>query len=98
MRVEKIYYVYMLASKRNGTLYIGVTNDIIRRVSEHKEGIGSVFTKSYGVKLLVYYESFSYVEDAIYREKTLKRWKRQWKLNLIESHNPQWRDLFQDFS
>jgi putative endonuclease len=75
MRVEKIYYVYMLASKRNGTL--GVTNDIIRRVSEHKEGIGSVFTKSYGVKLLVYYESFSYVEDAIYREKILKQWKRQ---------------------
>jgi putative endonuclease len=88
------YYVYILASHRNGTLYIGVTNDLARRVFEHREGTADGFTKRYGVKLLVYTESFSDVRDAIVREKALKKWRRAWKVKLIESSNPQWQDLY----
>jgi putative endonuclease len=88
------YYVYILASRRNGTLYIGVTNDLSRRVYEHREGTANGFTKRYGVKLLVYVETFPDIRDAIAREKTLKKWRRAWKLNLIEASNPQWQDLY----
>ena len=88
------YWVYILASKRNGTLYIGVTNDLIRRVYEHKNGIVDGFTKQYGVCRLVYCEETNDISAAIEREKQLKWWKRKWKLQLIESVNPNWDDLF----
>ena len=87
------YYVYILASCRNGTLYIGVTNDLARRVYEHQEGIVEGFTKRYGVHHLVYYEVHKDVRDAIWREKCIKRWRRAWKIRLIEQENPDWRDL-----
>jgi putative endonuclease len=89
-------YVYILASKRNGTLYIGVTNDLLRRVSEHKDGIAGGFTRKYGVTMLVYFEEMEHIVAAIQREKTLKHWVRRWKLDLIESQNPEWRDLWED--
>ncbi|MBI4599666.1 GIY-YIG nuclease family protein [Candidatus Uhrbacteria bacterium] len=88
------YYVYIVASKRNGTLYIGVTNDLARRVWEHKEGLIAGFTKKYHVKLLVYYEEYQDIKDAIAREKALKEWNRIWKLRIIEEQNPEWRDLY----
>ena len=91
--MSKTYYVYILASKRNGTLYIGVTNDLMRRAWEHREGLVSGFTKTYGVKILVYYETFSDVDQAIRREKRLKKYKREWKMNLIQQNNIKWRDL-----
>jgi putative endonuclease len=91
--MQKTYYVYILASKRNGTLYIGVTNDLARRMYEHKEGLAEGFTKSYGVKMLVYYETFDDINTAIAREKRLKKYKRAWKLNLIQQHNVEWQDL-----
>jgi len=87
------YYLYILASRRNGTLYIGVTNDLSRREYEHREGTAEGFTRRYGVKLLVYCETFSDIREAIAREKTLKKWRRAWQLELIESSNPQWQDL-----
>lgn len=90
------YYVYILASQKNGTLYIGVTNDIIRRVYEHKNNIAEGFTKKYNVHRLVYYEIFSEIKIAIKREKQLKNWHRKWKLALIENANPDWRDLYDD--
>ncbi|NBX03295.1 MAG: GIY-YIG nuclease family protein [Alphaproteobacteria bacterium] len=88
------YYVYMLANEFNGTLYIGVTNDLIRRVSEHKAGIVKGFTQKHGVKNLVYYEHTGDVNAAIVREKQLKNWHRDWKKNLIERENPHWNDLY----
>ena len=91
----KSYYVYMLASKRNGTLYIGVTNDLVRRVYEHKEGLVEGFTKKYKVDRLVYFEETNDVESAITREKRLKKWNRQWKIELIEKENPEWKDLYE---
>ena len=87
--------VYILASKRNGTFYIGITSDLFRRMQEHREGIGSSFAKRYGVSRLVYFEEYSLYTDAIRRETNLKRWKRAWKLALIEKHNPQWNDLLE---
>lgn len=87
------YWVYILASERNGTLYIGVTNDIGRRMWEHRKGLAEGFTKKYGVKLLVHFEVFEDVNSAIHRETLLKKWKRRWKIELIEKHNPDWRDL-----
>lgn len=90
-------YVYILASRRNGTLYIGVTSDLAKRIREHKEGRGGEFTRRYSVNQLVFYESHSDIEQAITREKRLKKWKRIWKLRLIESINPEWRDLSEDF-
>ena len=91
----KSYYVYILASKRNGTLYIGVTNDLVHRVYDHKSRTIQGFTEKYGVHNLVYYESYTDVRDALTREKRLKKWKRQWKINLIETKNPDWRDLYE---
>ena len=85
--------VYILASKPQGTLYVGVTNDLIRRVAEHKQGIVPGFTKRYGVNKLVYWEAFDDYHAAILREKRLKRWRRDWKHALIEEANPHWADL-----
>ena len=91
--MNKSYFVYILASKRNGTLYIGVTNDLLRRVWEHREGVAPGFTKNYGVKMLVHFEEFGEVRLAIQRETRLKKWNRQWKIELIEKSNPDWSDL-----
>jgi|SRR6185312_11848589 putative endonuclease len=91
---DHAYFVYMLASRHYGTLYIGVTNDLIRRVSEHKEGSVPGFTRRYGVKVLVWYEQYADIHDAIAREKTLKRWKRDWKIALLEAENQHWIDLY----
>ena len=88
------YYVYILASKIGGTLYIGVTNDLIRRVGEHKLKVVDGFTKKYDVTKLVYFEQFDDPENAIKREKRLKKWNRAWKIRLIEEHNPTWNDLY----
>ena len=90
------YYVYILASKRNGTLYIGVTSDLIKRIHEHKNNAVESFTKKYNVHDLVYFEQTEDVESAIKREKQLKAWKRDWKLQLIENSNPGWKDLYPD--
>ena len=88
------FWVYILASKPRGTLYVGVTNDLTRRVYEHREGAADGFTKRHDVKLLVYYEQHDTVLAAIQREKNIKHWSRQWKIDLIVSQNPEWRDLF----
>ncbi len=89
-------YVYILASKRNGTLYIGMTSDLIKRIYQHKNDLIGGFSKKYSVHVLVYYEQFLDIYSAISREKQLKHWKRKWKLKLIEKHNPNWRDLYYD--
>ena len=88
--------VYILASRRNGTLYVGVTSDLVKRVWEHKENLADGFTKRYGVHTLVWYELHDSMEVAIRREKAIKGWKRRWKLELIEKENPEWRDLYED--
>ena len=90
------YYVYILASKKNGTLYIGVTNDLIRRIYEHKNDLNDGFTKKYQVHNLVYFELFEDSYNAIVREKRIKTWKREWKIELIEKNNPDWKDLYSD--
>ncbi len=95
-RRDNQYYVYILASKRNGTLYTGVTSDLIRRVYEHRSGLVSGFTKRYGVHKLVYFERLEDVNSAITREKQLKKWKRNWKIEITERNNPEWRDLYLD--
>ncbi|MFZ1249458.1 MAG: GIY-YIG nuclease family protein [Candidatus Saccharimonadales bacterium] len=87
------YYVYILASKPNGTLYVGVTNNLERRLFEHKHELADGFTKKYGVKTLVYYEESTSIGAAITREKQLKKWERAWKVRLIEEGNPYWKDL-----
>jgi len=87
-------YVYILASRKHGTLYIGVTNDIARRVWEHRQGIGSRFVKRYGVTRLVHVEAHEEAARAIQREKTMKEWPRAWKIRLIERDNPDWIDLY----
>jgi len=92
----KKYFVYILASKRNGTLYIGVTSDQTKRTWEHKNNIVEGFTAQYKVHLLVYYEEFNDVKQALKREKQLKAWRRLWKLELIESKNPFWKDLYEE--
>ena len=92
----KTYYVYVMASKKNGVLYIGVTGNLKKRVYEHKNYLANSFTKKYIVHRLVYFESTTDVNAAIIREKQLKRWKRQWKIELIEKENPDWRDLYND--
>jgi putative endonuclease len=89
------YFVYLLASKRNGTLYCGVTRDLARRVGEHKEKAVPGFTRTYGVDILVWFEAFADISDAIAREKQIKGWNRAWKVRLIEKDNPVWKDLTQ---
>ena len=89
-------YFYILASGQYKTLYAGVTNNIIRRIAEHKEQKIEGFTKKYNVNTLVYYETYERIEDAIQREKKVKKWERNWKLDLIEKMNPEWRDLYED--
>ena len=91
------YYIYILASQKNGTLYIGVTNDLERRILEHKQKENEGFTSKYDVNRLVYSESFQYINDAILREKRLKKWNHQWKINLIEEENKDWKDLSEDW-
>ena len=88
--------VYLLASKRNGTLYTGVTSSLVQRVWEHKQHIVDGFTSRYGVTKLVWYEIHETMESAIRREKAIKNWKREWKINVIEAMNPQWQDLYSD--
>lgn len=91
--MEKHYYVYILSSKKYGTLYVGVTSNLERRIYEHKAELVDGFTKKYHVHELVYYEIHSDIYEAITREKQIKRWKRQWKIKLIEQNNPQWINL-----
>jgi putative endonuclease len=91
---SRSYYVYILASRIGGTLYIGVTNDLIRRVAEHRLKLAKGFTKKYDIFKLVYFEQFDDVENAIKREKRLKKWNRGWKIRLIEALNPNWDDLY----
>lgn len=91
------YYVYILASKPYSTFYVGVTNDIIRRVYEHKEGLVEGFTKKYGVDKLVWYELHEDITQAIHREKIIKRWKRSFKIEAIEERNSEWKDLYNEF-
>jgi putative endonuclease len=93
--MEKGGFVYIMASGRNGTLYIGVTSDLIARVWQHREGVVEGFTKKYGCKLLVWFERHDDIEAAIRREKQMKEWKRLWKLRVIEEMNPDWNDLFE---
>jgi putative endonuclease len=88
------FWVYILASRLGGTLYIGVTNDLVRRVYEHREGLADGFTKKYTVDRLVHFEQFDDVGNAIRREKRLKKWNRAWKIRLIEEKNPNWIDLY----
>ena len=92
--MRKHYYVYILANRRNGTLYVGVTSDLIKRTSEHKNDLVAGFTKKYQVHNLVHYEQFNDIHEAIAREKQLKNWHRKWKLQLIEKSNPEWKDLY----
>lgn len=97
MKLEHVYYVYILTNKRNGTLYIGVTNGLFIRSFQHKLKINkNSFTAKYGIDKLVYYETYKSIIDAITREKQLKRWRRKWKIELIEKENYVWRDLFHD--
>ncbi len=91
------YYVYILANKKNGTLYIGVTNDLVRRVWEHKHDVHEGFTKKYQVHRLVHFEETDDIGAAIWRKKCLKKWYRAWKIRLIEETNPTWRDVSEDF-
>ena len=93
---ENTYYIYILASRKHGTLYIGVTNNLIKRVYEHKQDLVEGFTKKYNVHMLVYFEQTNNVESTITREKQMKAWKRQWKIDLIEEKNPEWKDLYSD--
>ncbi|OGH93032.1 MAG: hypothetical protein A2534_01630 [Candidatus Magasanikbacteria bacterium RIFOXYD2_FULL_39_9] len=98
MYQRKNYYLYVLSSKRNGTLYIGVTNSLVRRIYEHKHGLVDGFTKKYSVHDLVYYETYDSINTAISREKEVKKWRRKDKINLIEKENPNWRDLYEELS
>ena len=88
-------YVYMMASRRNGTLYIGVTSNLIKRIWEHKTNVVEGFTKQYGVHILVWYEAHETMGSAIKKEKALKKWRRKWKTDLVESINPDWHDLYE---
>ena len=92
--MDRQYFVYILASGHYGTLYVGVTNDLVRRVWEHKEGFVEGFTKEYGLHRLVWYEVHDSIYEAITREKRIKKWNRDWKVNLIQAFNPDWVDLY----
>lgn len=91
---EKLFYVYILAKERNSTFYVGITSNLKRRVYEHKNNINCVFTTKYNVKRLVYFEVYGDAENAITREKRLKKWNRAWKMRVIENMNPNWEDLY----
>ncbi len=91
---EREFYVYIMANKIGGTLYVGMTNNLIRRVWEHKNGVGSSFTKQHNIAKLIYFEIFDAPEPAFQRERNIKRWKRAWKVRLIEERNPDWLDLY----
>jgi putative endonuclease len=95
-RVTAAAYVYILTNERNGTLYVGVTNDLVRRVYEHRFSEVPGFTREHGLHRLVWFEQFTSIALAIAREKLLKKWRREWKLNLIERDNPDWHDLYDD--
>jgi putative endonuclease len=92
--MEKEPCVYILASKRNGTLYVGVTSNLVQRVFQHRENLADGFTKQHGVHTLVWFEQHASMEAAIVREKQIKKWRRVWEIGLIEAHNPAWRDLW----
>jgi putative endonuclease len=92
---DHLYYVYILASRRNGTLYVGVSNDVMRRTWQHKSDLVEGFTKKYGVHILAHYELFHDIDVAIAREKRLKKWNRAWKIRLIEKDNSGWNDLYE---
>lgn len=94
--MKEAFYVYILASKRNGTLYVGVTSNLVQRIYQHKQGLVKGFTDKYKVHHLVYYEVHREAESALTREKQLKKWKRSWKIRLIEEANPYWRDLYDE--
>ena len=94
----KEYFVYILASKTYGTLYVGVTSDLVKRVYEHRNGFVDSFTKKHNVQKLVYFEQTNSIESTIEREKRLKKWNRQWKINLIQKSNPEWKDLYPDLT
>ena len=91
----KNYYVYILASKKNGTLYTGITSNLIKRVYEHKNSFVDGFTEKYSIKNLVYFEIYADPENAILRENRIKKWSRQWKINIIQRSNPEWKDLYE---
>jgi putative endonuclease len=93
-----MYYIYILASNRNGTLYIGVTNDLIRRIYEHRNDLVDGFTKEHNIHQLVWFEQTSDVESAIAREKQIKKWNRDWKKRLIQETNPYWHDLYEELT
>ncbi|AUC81522.1 GIY-YIG nuclease family protein [Lacinutrix sp. Bg11-31] len=96
-KTQHQYYLYILSNKFNGTLYIGVTNNLERRLFEHKNKLVEGFSKRYDLKKLIYFETFQYVNDAIKREKNMKKWKRDWKIKLIQEDNPNWSDLAEDW-
>ena len=98
MKHKGIYYLYILASKRNGTLYIGITNDLITRIYQHKNNLIPGFTSQYNIHNLVYYETYNNINDAISREKQMKAWQRSWKIRLIEKGNPMWKDLYDELN
>jgi putative endonuclease len=93
----KAYYVYILTNRRYGVLYVGVTNNLLRRTAQHKQKLAGGFTKDYGVTRLVYFEEHASITEARARERSLKRWRRAWKLALVDKLNPEWRDLADDF-
>src|SRR6266478_6590848 len=97
-RGEMSFWVYIPASRPGGTLYVGMTNDLVRRVFQHRNGMVPGFTKRYGVKRLVYFEEHATAVAAIQREKNIKHWSREWKIDLIVSMNPEWRDLYEDIA
>jgi putative endonuclease len=97
MQREFVPMVYLLASRRNGTVYTGATSNLLQRIAQHRAGTLPGFTRKYGVKLLVWFEPHATMESAIVREKRIKKWEREWKLQLIEATNPEWRDLAKEF-
>ncbi len=93
---QKQYYLYITVSRKEGTLYVGTTNNLLKRIYEHKNNLIDGFTKKYNVHKLVYYEETNDIQNAIQREKQIKKWKREWKMNLIKKFNPNWKDLYYD--
>ncbi len=94
MREERQFAVYILANKIGGTLYVGMTNDLLKRIWQHRNGLGSVFTKKHAITRLIYFELFDRPEEAYQRERNIKRWKKAWKIRLVEETNPDWIDLY----